>query len=624
MLQFVKICPDCSYANSVYTLRCAQCNRSLAGVRPDFPPSLDDFPPEEPLQEDETQRTLSLDELSPEVPIQTKKPQQTVLPHQLSPALLSQPIPTTPQPRLTEVFSPSVRAKSKRNWIVKLIMVIIALLAITSLLFALLPRFWDGNSCTSTALCEFKASNGELLGINDGSLVPFLLGKDKQEIAFKQQAAVQTKQGHSSQAISLWEDALKRTNNDPEAWIYLENELVLLSASPYRTLVVGTNMFDASGADQSGLQGVYVAQHEFNTANHGFRIRILIANSGTDINNVTAVAQQIAHLAQQDKTIVGVISWQTSAESFTALQTLSAAHIPLIAPTASSDTLSNASPFFFRIVPPNRFQGRATALFAEQSLHVQKVVVFVDNHDPYSQNLAQDFEKQFRQDKGVVLKEESFTTDQTSKIGNLIQDALATHPDALYFTGREPSDVTNFQDALPTTGPFAHTLALAGDAGYVIHKAGYGRWYFASFAFPNELENLTGNSSPPAPFYQDYSDDFNQDGLKPAGYYGYTRPDDNAMLSYDVTSVFLAAMQMAIGSNKIAVTPAGLQSLTPDMLAHTLPDVVLQGVSGLIKFDTAHDPVDKAFVFLAASPDGYTYMKDWQGCFTQDLCHNIS
>src|SRR5450631_3951427 len=96
----VKICPDCSYANNVHTLRCAQCNRSLAGVLPDFPPSLDDFPPEEPLQEEEAQRTLSLDELSPVVPIQTEKPQQTVLSHQLSPA-------SSPLPPLPVVFSPS-------------------------------------------------------------------------------------------------------------------------------------------------------------------------------------------------------------------------------------------------------------------------------------------------------------------------------------------------------------------------------------------------------------------------------------------------------------------------------------------------------------------------------------
>ncbi len=496
--RLVRICPDCSHKNELFYRDCSQCGKSLAGIRIQ-PESLLIAPLQVPSADATTTNIpgakASIDQsLDKQQTISLSQPDGSGQDTHIAPISANHPDQQqvhapTPEPPLHQVSSGG-RWILKRSRIVKAIMAIVALLAIAALLFALFPRFWDGNSSISTALYKFKASNGELLGINDGSLPPFLMGKDKQEIAFKQQAVDQTKQGHSSQAISLWEDALKRTNNDPEAWIYLENQLVLVSASPYRTLVVGTNTFEASGADHSDLQGVYVAQHEFNTANHGFRIRVLIANSGTNINNVTTVAQQIAHLAQQDKTVVGVISWLTSAESFTALQTLSAAHIPLIAPTASSDTLSNVSPFFFRIVPPNRFQGKATALFAEQSLHAQKMVVFVDNHDPYSQNLTQDFEKQFGQDKGVVLKEESFTTNQTSKIGSLIQDALATNPDVLYFTGRDTSDVTNFQDALPTSGPFAHTPALVGDAGYVIHKAGYGRWYFASFAFPNELEIL--------------------------------------------------------------------------------------------------------------------------------------
>ena len=34
------------------------------------------------------------------------------------------------------------------------------------------------------------------------------------------------------------------------------------------------------------------------------------------------------------------------------------------------------------------------------------------------------------------------------------------------------------------------------------------------------------------------------------------------------------------------------------------------------------NPVNKAIVFLAVSPDGHTYVKDWQGCFTKNLCNN--
>ncbi|MBA2395818.1 MAG: ABC transporter substrate-binding protein [Ktedonobacteraceae bacterium] len=361
-----------------------------------------------------------------------------------------------------------------------------------------------------------------------------------------------------------------------------------------------------------------MAQHEFNNGNHGFRIRILIANSGTDINNVTAIAQQIVNIANQDKTVVGVISWLSSAENITALSILAAAHISMISPSASSDTLTNSSPFFFRIVPPNKVQGKESALFAEHALHAQKVVVFIDNNDPYSQNLAQNFEKQFRQDGKTILKEEPFMTDQTTKIGNLIQDALQTKPDLLYFTNRDTSDVAHFQDALPTTGPFAQLPVLSSDeGGYVLRKAGQDRWYFASFAFANVVDKLTGSTPL---FYQDYSDAFNSDGLKKPGFYGYTRPNDISMLSYDVTSVFLKATQQVIDKNKIALTSAGLRRVTPDLLASTLPAISFSGVSGLIAFDSDHNPVNKAIIFLAVSASGI-YMKDWRGCFTKDICH---
>jgi ABC-type branched-subunit amino acid transport system substrate-binding protein len=634
----VKICPDCSYANNVHTQRCVQCKRSLAGVRPDFQPSLDQLPPEEPTQvqgsqqtisldqlpseepaqAQGTQQTISLDQLPPEGPVQAQGTQQTVLLNPLPSPVSQKPVPAPITP-LPEIISPSPATKAKRNSVVKLLMVIIALLAIAALLFALLTRFLGGNSSTSTALYEFKASNGKLIGINDGSLAPFLSGADK---IFKQQAADQLKQGHASQAISLLQVATRASNNDPEAWIYLENQRVLLSGLPYMTLVIGTDLLDTSGAGQNDLQGVYVAQHEFNAAHHGFQVRLLIANSGNNTNDVSTIARQIVGIANQDKTVVGVVSWLTSNENLTVLPILSSAHIPIISPTASSDQLTNISSFFFRVVPPNRTQGKSTALFAERTLKATKVVVFVDNNDSYSQNLTQDFENQFKKDGHTILKEEPFTTDQTTKIRNLIQDALKTHPDLLYFTGPATSDVANFQDALPTTGPFAQLPAISGDAGYVIHKAGHGRWYFASFAFANAAENAIGSSPPP--FYQDYSNDFNQDNLKPAGYYGYTRPDDIAMLSYDVTSVFLKAMQQAVANSKVALTSNGLQHITPTLLASTLPAVVLQGITGEIAFDADHNPINKAIVFLAASPDGHIYMKDWQGCFTKDLCHNVS
>jgi eukaryotic-like serine/threonine-protein kinase len=596
----VKICPSCFHYNRPDSLRCEECQRSLAGVVSQIPVQTSQLGMPAPAVPE------------PDIPSPLPDPSYQLPPPGYS---AGKPVARRQQGRMRVLFA------------ILIGVFVIAIIVSGFLVFGSMPHHHKKNPSSHTnvlsQLGEFKASNGQMLGVNDGSFAPFLLGPDGQ---LKQQAVAQLKQGHASQAIALWGAALHITNNDPEAWIYLENQSVLLSGLPYITLVVGTDLFETSGSNLSALQGVYVAQHEFNTGNHGFRIRIFIANSGTDTTNVSVITQQIVNIAKQDKTVVGVVSWLTSNENIIALPNLSNAHIPMIAPIAASDQLTNASPYFLRIIAPNQVQGKQSALFVERTLHVKKVVVFVDNNDSYSQNAAQDFENQFSKDGNTILKIEPFTTDKTSKIGDLIQDALRTKPDLLFFTSRDTSDVTNFQDALPTSGPFAKLPALAGGAGYVIHKAGYGRWYFNADAFPDEWTNIEGSASPQPPFYQDYSNDFNEDGLKSPGTYGYTRPNSYTMLSYDATSVFLNAIQTLVANNKIALTTDGLQHITPTLLAQTLPHVALQGVSGWIAFDSTGtgNPINKTLVFLAVSSDGHTYMKDWLGCFTPTLCRNVS
>jgi ABC-type branched-subunit amino acid transport system substrate-binding protein/Flp pilus assembly protein TadD len=515
----------------------------------------------------------------------------------------------------------------KRNEIRKSILLVISWIIIfVVVLYAISPHlFGRGRHTTQTitgvpnGLGEFNASNGELLGVNDGSYAPFLTQGDGQ---LKKQAADQLKQGHSSEAISLWQEAIHSKNNDAEACIYSENQLVLLSGLPYITLVVGADLFEAQSSGLSALQGAYVAQHEFNNGNHGFRLRLFIANSGTDTNNVPVITQMIVNIAKKDKTVVGVVSWLTSIENVSALKNLSPAHIPIVSPEAGSDQLTNISPYFLRIIAPTKVQGKQSALFAEKNLHAKRAVIFADDKDSYSQNAAQVFETQFGQDGNTILKVEPFTTGKMSDIKSLIQDALAMKPDLLFFTSRDVDDDAIFQDALPTSGLFANLPVLTGGAGYVAHKAGYGRWYINADAYPDELKHIAGNALPQSPFYQDYSNAFNKDDREPAGYYGYTLPDSYAMLSYDVTDVLLNAVQMVITNNKITLTVDGLEHITPTILAHTLPYVIWQGVSGRIAFDTVGNPIKKVIIFLGLSSVGRFYVKDWLGCFTQTLCRN--
>ena len=150
--------------------------------------------------------------------------------------------------------------------------------------------------------------------------------------------------------------------------------------------------------DADDLQGAYVAQKEYNDGvklSGGRLIRLLIANAGSNSDYVTEVAQQIVQAAQQDATIIGVMGWPCSAYAQNAIPVLAAAHIPMVSSTASADSLSGISPYFFRVAPPNKSQAIAGAKYAEQQLHASHVALFVDPKNPYSSSLADDFKQQF-------------------------------------------------------------------------------------------------------------------------------------------------------------------------------------------------------------------------------------
>jgi eukaryotic-like serine/threonine-protein kinase len=522
----------------------------------------------------------------------------------------SSPVPQTTTPSISNskiVVNPPMPVPGRK------MLVSIVLVAIVIIIVFSHPYLIGGVLVDSPqGLGEMRAPNGETIGVNDGSFAPFDTYRNPQEVNLKQQAAQALRAGNGARAESLWQQALGIDSSDAEALIYLENQRAMESGKHYVTLVACVAFVNGDTSSQSQLQGIYVAQREHNVPSSAYDLRILIANSGSEVSYTYEAAQQIAHIANQDKHVVGAISWLASSRSHEALSVLSMAQFLQVSPQASNDDLSGISPYYFRIVPPNERQAQEATQFAEKVLHVKKLVVFLDTGDNDSQNLASDFEAQFVRD-GYSLHEETFSTDKTKDFSLLIQNALNKyHPDAFYFTSDSGADTASFQDALPTSGPFANLPVISGNASYVARKNSYKRWFFTGFAYPDEWSIITRKINPP--FFQDYISDFNPDGLKPAGYYGFTRPDDTVMLSYDATQVLLKGIQIALSDGKTT-----LSALTSQDVAAALPKITgaqaYQGVSGQIAFDANHDPINKAVVFLYTSADGHLQMKSYQGCF---------
>ena len=468
-----------------------------------------------------------------------------------------------------------------------------------------------------------KAADGEYIGISDGT---FAFDTNRPDGRFKTQAADKLKAGDVGGAESLWQSGLATDTNDAEALIYLEDQQVLASGNPYVTLVVGTMITgDNVGVGRDDLQGAYVAQKEYNDGHklpNNVEVRLLIANSGNVATYATGVAQQIAQAVQQDHTIVGVMGWPFSSRTVNAVGVLAKAHIPMVSQTASSDQLTGASPFFFRVAPSNKGQGIAGAEYAEQVLHAHNVALFVDPADSYSSSLAADFSQKFLADGNHIVVTEDYTVGSQGqgKLPSLLQDALSHNPDLIYFSGYS-TDISVLLTNLPTAGQYASLQILGGDALYEVSgysssaRANFTRLHFTAFAYPDEWGSGGIGGQKPA-FFDEYIAAYNPNGQQPGGKYGYTRPSSDVMLSYDATLALLTGSKLALSAGKTSLTPTDMQQ----GLKQITGAQALQGITGPIEFGSNGDPIGKPFVVLAVDTLGRIHEERLQGCLLVGPC----
>src|SRR5262249_5488711 len=151
-----------------------------------------------------------------------------------------------------------------------------------------------------------------------------------------------------------------------------------------------------------------IAQKEYNNEKlhpGGIKVRLLIAKSGSSSANVDKIARQIASAKAKDHSIVAVLGWANSGASIDALRTLSTAHIPMIAPTASYDTIGQNG-YFSRVTPTNKEQAQILTRYIKDVLQPKQTVV-LEAREAYSQNLANDFVQDF-QNNGYSIEQQIF------------------------------------------------------------------------------------------------------------------------------------------------------------------------------------------------------------------------
>ena len=520
------------------------------------------------------------------------------------------PTSITPVQPLPLVAPPPPRTSRSRPLLVVAIIVLVLLLIGGGGVGTFL--FLHRSTTTTNPISVTKVGN-ESIGLSDGS---FAFDTARADGSWKQKAAQALRENDTVAATSYLNQAVGSDSSDAEAHIYQEDLRVLSSGSPsYITLVVGTMLTGGNGLEGVGhddLQGAYIAQKEYNDGSKlpgGVKVRLLIANTGSSSNYVKQVAQQIVQLSQTDKTFVGVMGWPYSDRAHEAIKVLGAANIPMVSQTASADEFTGISPYFFRVAPSNKSQGIEGAKYAKDSLHASRVALFDDVSNLYSQSLAQDFSDQFQAGGGQIVVKEPYTVGKTSGLGDLLHDALAHHPDLIYFSGYA-ADVSTLLANLQGDDP----PVLGGDALYELsgytstsRANGFNHLRFTAFAYPDEWNILRPGDN--NPFFSEYSAAFGQSKLPQDSPYGFIRADNDVILSYDATVALLNGATGALTEKTPHDMQKGLQRINTTKS--------FQGVSGQIAFDGQGDPVNKALVLLSVDDNGFIHMEGVLGQFSK-------
>ena len=464
------------------------------------------------------------------------------------------------------------------------------------------------------------------IGLSDGRLA-FDTYPGRADIPLKTQAAQALQQGNTSLAINLLNQALSADPIDGEAQIYTEKLRVQLDNTPYVTIVVGLPIANSDtylSSDRVTLQAIYLAQQETNTQNllpHHLKLRILIANSGSNNANVATVAQFINNRVTKDGNldhIIATVGWPYSSQTVNALQSIVGANLPLVAPTASSVKLSGISPYFFRVCPADDLQGTALGTLMVNQLGAKKILILHDSTDTYSVSLANAVANQVIRLGGTITQatftEQTTTVDQYQQI---VEQAIANNVNTIFMAGYSVDGIRlahamgNEARANPGNVQLSQLKIVGGDTmpGGVLLGEGNNADANIAHTFPQDIRRLIVTS------YAD-ADEWNLLGIpqaqQPAFFvewkttYQGSQVNTNApnptyegLLGYDATKVILYA---ATTIHDGAITGDAIHNALASIGKGKTP--AYQGISGRIIFDPKGDPIDKAVVVLAVQDNG--------------------
>jgi branched-chain amino acid transport system substrate-binding protein len=278
-----------------------------------------------------------------------------------------------------------------------------------------------------------------------------------------------------------------------------------------------------------------------------------------------------------------------SGQTTAVVKTVTSVPVIEISPSATSTELSGISPYFFRTVPPDDFQGQAIALVASQNKCTSLALVHYD--DAYGDPMAQVITQVFTKGGGTIaidVKTADGKANYQTEVGQIT--ALSTPPACIALVMYAQSGAQLIKD-FKTASPQATVLFIGSDGLYdpTFITSGY-----LNPADPTSqfyLDGVIGTNPDTNPVTTDFNDFSN---LYQAAF-GPGDPEAYASNAYDAAILLALAIEKAGGAGDVNALKDALLSVSqgtgkahgPASVAEAIYDI-RQGVA--INYDGASGP----------------------------------
>jgi branched-chain amino acid transport system substrate-binding protein len=312
--------------------------------------------------------------------------------------------------------------------------------------------------------------------------------------------------------------------------------------------------------------GALLKAEQLNAAGgiRGKKVKIVLEDELCDPKEAATVATKLAN----DPGVAIVVGHLCSSATLAALPVYRDAKLPAISPASTNVNIGKMSPFYFRNVYKDDFQGLFLAKYVEGIRGYKRVAVFYEVND-YSMGLMLAFMKEAQKLGISVLGTEAYTADTTDFKPQLTKFKMM-RPDAIFIPGYAPQGTLIVSQAVSVGVKKAGFFGADGLDDDIMLKNPDAEGLFVTTPF---LPDRAGTGA--AAFVNAYEKKYG------------TVPNWFAANTYDAVGMAAAAIE-AVGLDRVKIRDY-LASINSKEKAYS-------GVAGKTFFDENGDCLKDAFV----------------------------